>query len=197
MAEYYSMANLEILDWTLRWFKSSNAQPKATIEELFNALNEVNNRRLTGLFGNIRPDLQRILNRLEKDRNIKPEGEQLFEDGHTSIMYSITLEGLDHINSGGYTAANLQAAQIELQRRTQRDLAMANHRLQQILVYLTAVLAFGTTVAAGYYLIQIYFGSSDSHPCLMWLVLLFAAGLSLPIVLYRIPQDQQEDNTTK
>ncbi|MBA0883599.1 hypothetical protein [Flavobacterium undicola] len=80
-------------------------------------------------------------------------------DNPKKTHYNISFEGLFFIKNGGYENQNLKSHQVEMEvvemKKMQSLLEAKNASLQVQLVVLTYLIAFGTLVAAIYYLLEV------------------------------------------
>lgn len=133
---------VEKLDTILKIFLKEGATPKQSIASA--------KLLIYGFTQTPLSQIESVVDKLVKDGYIK----EIKYNGSPSD-YTITFEGEALIELGGYTSLSGEAQKV-------KELQRISGEREKTIVFLTKVLAFGTTIAAVYYLIEI---AKTLFPC--------------------------------
>lgn len=131
--------------------------------------------------------LEKILDKLVKDELV--DYTPVNDNNRSNRWYFITFEGGMVHKYGNYVQKRLDE-DAEKEKIIKNDLqAKAN---QKAILYLTLIIAAGTSIAASYYFCQLYDGMSVAHPCAAVYTLAIAVGLGIVILVLVNLQEHKE-----
>jgi len=130
------MSPHELLDDILTWFVyAENAQPVANVNDVTVGFHERYGNKNVTYLGNLRIDISKVVERLAKDKHLNVE----FRDYYTrEKYYTVTLDGILFLNSGGYKA------QLERESNKRRRKRLENN-----------LIVYGTFAAGAYGIYEI------------------------------------------